>query len=151
VTGGEQISVSELQRYFSGLGTAPSESVDLAAALQSAEAVAAATAGAHAPRLAPHLPPAPPHGTQDDVRTTLLSPQFAQVNPHVLRTCFLPRLAAPSRGCLHYAPSRFTPCMIWLPFLFVCTALVFVSGECVVSETIRLGHFKILFLTVTGF
>lgn len=93
-----------MQRYFSGLGNAPPESegaagaaaaggaaaprIDLAAALASPEVVAAATAPANAQRLQPHLPPAPPDTTQDDVRTTLLSPQFAQVNPHVLRTCF---------------------------------------------------------------
>lgn len=108
---GGQIVLSDLQRYFSGLGNAPPEGdgaagaagaggagaggaaaprVDLAAALASPEVVAAATAPANAPRLATHLPPAPPNGNQDDVRTTLLSPQFAQVNPHVLRTCFCP-------------------------------------------------------------
>ncbi|RVE44741.1 hypothetical protein evm_010593 [Chilo suppressalis] len=74
---GGQIFLSDLQRYFSGMGTAPPENVDLAAALTAPEAVAAATAPANVQRLAPHLPPAAA-GTQDDVRTTLLSPQFAQ-------------------------------------------------------------------------
>lgn len=111
--------MSDLQRYFSGLGNAPSDSegagsagaavagaagestgaataaagaagprVDLAAALASPEVVSTATAPPNAARLTPHLPPAPSAGSQDDVRTTLLSPQFAQVNPKVLRTCF---------------------------------------------------------------
>lgn len=111
--------MSDLQRYFSGLGNAPPESdgtgsagpvgaagesagagataasgasggtrVDLAAALASSEVVTTATSPHNATRLAPHLPPAPSAGSQDDVRTTLLSPQFAQVNPKVLRTCF---------------------------------------------------------------
>lgn len=122
ITGG-QIFLSDLQRYFSGLGNAPPDSegagsaaagaagaagestsaaaatggatgprVDLAAALASPEVVSTATAPPNAARLTPHLPPAPSAGTQDDVRTTLLSPQFAQVNPKVLRTCFRLRL-----------------------------------------------------------
>ncbi|KAL0851052.1 hypothetical protein ABMA28_006941 [Loxostege sticticalis] len=77
-----QIVLSDLQRYFSGLGNAPPESegaagaaaaggaaaprIDLAAALASPEVVAAATAPANAQRLQPHLPPAPPDTTQDD-------------------------------------------------------------------------------------
>ncbi|KAM3967649.1 regulatory particle non-ATPase 13 isoform 2-T2 [Aphomia sociella] len=87
-----QIFLSDLQRYFSGLGNAPegeggagaaaaagaaagaagagagaaAPRVDLAAALATPEAVAAATAPANAQRLTPHLPPAPPEGTQDD-------------------------------------------------------------------------------------
>ncbi|KAJ2947965.1 hypothetical protein O0L34_g9758 [Tuta absoluta] len=84
-----QIFLSDLQRYFSGLGNAPPDAegaaaaggaarVDLAAALASPEVVSTATAPANAARLQPHLPAAPPGGTQDDVRTTLLSPQFAQ-------------------------------------------------------------------------
>lgn len=122
ITGG-QIFLSDLQRYFSGLGNAPPDSeaaggagagvagaagestgaatassgaagarVDLAAALASPEVVSTATAPPNAARLTPHLPPAPSAGPQDDVRTTLLSPQFAQVNPKVLRTCFRLRL-----------------------------------------------------------
>lgn len=122
ITGG-QIYLSDLQRYFSGLGNAPPDSeaagnavagvagaagesagatttsgsaagarVDLAAALASPEVVSTATAPPNAARLTPHLPPAPSAGPQDDVRTTLLSPQFAQVNPKVLRTCFRLRL-----------------------------------------------------------
>ncbi|XP_045495615.1 proteasomal ubiquitin receptor ADRM1 isoform X1 [Colias croceus] len=72
-----QIVLSDLQRYFSGLGTAPEEGarVDLAGALAAPEVVSAASAPPNAQRLAPHLPPTVP---QDDVRTTLLSPQFAQ-------------------------------------------------------------------------
>ncbi|XP_026319887.1 proteasomal ubiquitin receptor ADRM1 isoform X2 [Hyposmocoma kahamanoa] len=104
-----QIYLSDLQRYFSGLGNAPPDSeaagnavagvagaagesagaattsgsaagarVDLAAALASPEVVSTATAPPNAARLTPHLPPAPSAGPQDDVRTTLLSPQFAQ-------------------------------------------------------------------------
>lgn len=95
--------MSDLKRYFSALGTPPPDGenapggssgtagasgatgagarVDLAEALASPEVVAAASSPANAQRLQPHLPPAPPEGTQDDVRTTLLSPQFAQVNP----------------------------------------------------------------------
>lgn len=104
--------MSDLQRYFSGLGNAPPEGdagaggaataggaagaagaggaagvagarVDLAAALSSPEVVTTATAPGNAARLTPHLPPASPGAPQDDVRTTLLSPQFAQVNLHV--------------------------------------------------------------------
>ena len=88
VTGG-QIFLSDLQRYFSGLGNAPAEGegaaggaqprVDLGAALATPEVVSTASSPPHAQRLTPHLPPAP--ASQDDVRTTLLSPQFAQVNP----------------------------------------------------------------------
>lgn len=128
--------MSDLQRYFSGLGNAPPDSegaggagatgaagesagaagaagesaaadaasgtaggarVDLAAALSSPEVVSSATAPPNAARLAPHLPLAPSAGSQDDVRTTLLSPQFAQVNPKVLRTCFRMRLP-----CRHF-------------------------------------------------
>ncbi|XP_053619596.1 proteasomal ubiquitin receptor ADRM1 isoform X2 [Plodia interpunctella] len=68
-----QIFLSDLQRYFSGLGTAPPEGpgtrseperVELAAALAAPDAVAAAAA--HAPRLQPHLPPAPQGQAQDD-------------------------------------------------------------------------------------
>ncbi|XP_038207938.1 proteasomal ubiquitin receptor ADRM1 isoform X3 [Zerene cesonia] len=57
--------------------TAPEEGarVDLAAALAAPEVVSTASEPANAQRLAPHLPPTVP---QDDVRTTLLSPQFAQ-------------------------------------------------------------------------
>ncbi|GBP39986.1 Proteasomal ubiquitin receptor ADRM1 homolog [Eumeta japonica] len=96
-----QIILADLQRYFSGLGNAPPDSeggtgetggtggsganaasgtprVDLAAALATPESVEAASAPAAAARLAPHLPAAPPNDTSDDVRTTLLSPQFAQ-------------------------------------------------------------------------
>lgn len=92
---GGQIYLSDLQRYFSGLGNAPPEGdagaaasatgarLELAAALASSEVVTTASAPANAPRLAPHLPPTPPGAAQDDVRTTLLSPQFAQVNLHV--------------------------------------------------------------------
>ncbi|XP_063395291.1 proteasomal ubiquitin receptor ADRM1 [Cydia fagiglandana] len=79
-----QIFLSDLQRYFSGLGTAPEGAatagaataprVDLAAALAEPDVLAAAAAPPHAARLQPHLP----HQAQDDVRTTLLSPQFAQ-------------------------------------------------------------------------
>ncbi|XP_063375645.1 proteasomal ubiquitin receptor ADRM1 isoform X1 [Cydia amplana] len=82
-----QIFLSDLQRYFSGLGTAPEGAatapagagagaprVELAAALAEPEVVAAAAAPPHAARLQPHLP----QQAQDDVRTTLLSPQFAQ-------------------------------------------------------------------------
>lgn len=107
---GGQIFLSDLQRYFSGLGNAPPESeggagaaggvgagagaaagarIDLGAALASPEVVATATAPGNAARLQPHLPPAAENAPQDDVRTTLLSPQFAQVNPitlaHTLR------------------------------------------------------------------
>ncbi|XP_041974963.1 proteasomal ubiquitin receptor ADRM1 isoform X2 [Aricia agestis] len=78
--GGGQIFLSDLQRYFSGLGTAPegegaSEGarVELGAALSAPEVVTTATTPANSQRLSPHLPP-----TTDDVRTTLLSPQFAQ-------------------------------------------------------------------------
>ncbi|KAJ0182440.1 hypothetical protein K1T71_001809 [Dendrolimus kikuchii] len=99
-----QIFLSDLKRYFSALGTPPPDGegasgassasgagagagavaaaggarVDLAEALASPEVVAVASAPDNAQRLQPHLPPAPPEGTQDDVRTTLLSPQFAQ-------------------------------------------------------------------------
>lgn len=99
---GGQIVLSDLQRYFSGAGAAPGAAagaaggtgarVDLAAALAEPEVVTAATAPAAAQRLAPHLPPAP---AQDDVRTTLLSPQFAQVKPQVP--------SARWREGLHYA------------------------------------------------
>ncbi|PZC75169.1 hypothetical protein B5X24_HaOG206584 [Helicoverpa armigera] len=86
---GGQVYLSDLQRYFSGLGHAPPEGdagaagaagarVDLAAALASPDVVTTASAAPNAARLAPHLPPAPPGAAQDDVRTTLLSPQFAQ-------------------------------------------------------------------------
>lgn len=93
--------MSDLQRYFSGVGTAPPESeagaggaagaagvagaarVELAAALAAPDVVSTASAPAHAARLTPLLPPATPGAAQDDVRTTLLSPQFAQVNLHV--------------------------------------------------------------------
>ncbi|XP_013194208.1 proteasomal ubiquitin receptor ADRM1 isoform X2 [Amyelois transitella] len=71
-----QIFLSDLQRYFSGLGNAPpegsgsaggaAERVELAAALASPEAVSAASAPATAPRLAPLLPPAPAGAAQDD-------------------------------------------------------------------------------------
>lgn len=85
MTGG-QIQLADLQHYFSGLGNAPegeggaAARVELAAALASPEVVSAASAPPHAARLTPHLPPAPAGATPDDVRTTLLSPQFAQVN-----------------------------------------------------------------------
>ncbi|XP_047984745.1 proteasomal ubiquitin receptor ADRM1 [Leguminivora glycinivorella] len=81
-----QIFLSDLQRYFSGLGTAPEGAagvgagagsaprVDLAAALAEPDVLAAAAAPPHAARLQPHLP----QQAQDDVRTTLLCPQFAQ-------------------------------------------------------------------------
>lgn len=95
-TTGGQIFLSDLQRYFSGLGNAPPEGegavggtgasrVELGAALATPEVVSTASEPANSQRLAPHLPPAPPAAPQDDVRTTLLSPQFAQVNPQVLR------------------------------------------------------------------
>ncbi|XP_049881966.1 proteasomal ubiquitin receptor ADRM1 isoform X2 [Pectinophora gossypiella] len=78
-----QIFLSDLQRYFSGLGNAPPEGsggqggagaapaadagrVELGAALAAPDVVAAASAPASAQRLKPHLPPAPPGGTQDD-------------------------------------------------------------------------------------
>ncbi|OWR47739.1 proteasomal ubiquitin receptor ADRM1 isoform 1 [Danaus plexippus plexippus] len=84
-----QIFLSDLQRYFSGLGNAPPEGegavggtgasrVELGAALATPEVVSTASEPANSQRLAPHLPPAPPAAPQDDVRTTLLSPQFAQ-------------------------------------------------------------------------
>ncbi|KAL4712738.1 hypothetical protein ACJJTC_008035 [Scirpophaga incertulas] len=93
-----QIILSDLQQYFSSLGNAPAgaaagppagaggagagaggaAAIDLAATLVAPEALAAATSLAGAQRLAPHLPPVPPSAAQDDVRTTLLSPQFAQ-------------------------------------------------------------------------
>ncbi|CAB3240859.1 unnamed protein product [Arctia plantaginis] len=85
-----QIQLADLQHYFSGLGTAPEGEggaasaggagarVDLAAALAAPEVVTTASAPPNAARLAPHLPPAPAGATPDDVRTTLLSPQFAQ-------------------------------------------------------------------------
>lgn len=81
-----QIFLSDLRRYFSDLGNAPPEegarpapeSVDLAEAFASPEVVAAAAVSPAAARLAPHVPPAPEGETPDDVRTTLLSPQFAQ-------------------------------------------------------------------------
>lgn len=112
-TGG-QIFLSDLQRYFSGLGTAPTEGegaastgagtagaaagaagagaagagkgtdgdkFDLGAMLSSSEALETATAPGNVQRLAQHLPVAAANALQDDVRTTLLSPQFAQVNP----------------------------------------------------------------------
>ncbi|XP_046966388.1 proteasomal ubiquitin receptor ADRM1 isoform X1 [Vanessa cardui] len=87
---GGQIFLSDLQRYFSGLGNAPPEGegavsgsaaprVDLGAALSAPEVVSTASEPPNAQRLAPHLPPAPASAAaQDDVRTTLLSPQFAQ-------------------------------------------------------------------------
>ncbi|CAH0592553.1 unnamed protein product [Chrysodeixis includens] len=100
---GGQIYLSDLQRYFSGLGNAPPEGeagaggaagaagataaaaagggaarVDLGAALATPDVVSTASSASNAPRLAPHLPPAPSGAAQDDVRTTLLSPQFAQ-------------------------------------------------------------------------
>ncbi|KAI5635579.1 UCH-binding domain-containing protein [Phthorimaea operculella] len=72
-----QIFLSDLQRYFSGLGNAPPDAdgaaaaggaarVDLAAALASPEVVSTATTPGNAARLQPHLPAAPPGGTQDD-------------------------------------------------------------------------------------
>ncbi|CAF4794376.1 unnamed protein product [Pieris macdunnoughi] len=78
-----QVFLSDLQRYFSGVGTAPegeaagsgAARVDLAAALSTPEVVTSASEPNNAQRLAPHLPQTVP---QDDVRTTLLSPQFAQ-------------------------------------------------------------------------
>lgn len=96
-----QIYLSDLQRYFSGLGNAPPESesasaastgasattgtgasagarVDLAAALTSPEVVTTASAPSNSQRLAPHLPTTAAGAAPDDVRTTLLSPQFAQ-------------------------------------------------------------------------
>lgn len=83
--------MSDLQRYFSsGVGNAQPESadapstaeprVDLAAALASPDVIAVAADAPNSERLAPHMPT----DTQDDVRTTLLSPQFAQVNFHVM-------------------------------------------------------------------
>ncbi|KAJ8736246.1 hypothetical protein PYW08_006902 [Mythimna loreyi] len=79
---GGQIYLSDLQRYFSGVGTAPPDSgaggaagaagaggaarVELAAALASPDVVSTASAPANAPRLKPHLPPAPPGAPQDD-------------------------------------------------------------------------------------
>ncbi|CAG9135198.1 unnamed protein product [Plutella xylostella] len=87
-SGQGQIFLSDLQRYFSGLappglGGAEEAGVEreLPAALAGADVVGTAAAPPHAERLAPHLPPAPDNAAQDDVRTTLLSPQFAQVNP----------------------------------------------------------------------
>ncbi|CAH2102381.1 unnamed protein product [Euphydryas editha] len=85
---GGQIFLSDLQRYFSGLGNAPPSGsgavggsaprLDRGAALAAPDVLAAASEPAHAQRLAPHLPPAPAPAPPDDVRTTLLSPQFAQ-------------------------------------------------------------------------
>lgn len=91
---GGQIYLSDLQRYFSGLGGAGAAGgagarVPLAAALAAPDVLSAATEPAAAARLQPHLPP------QDDVRTTLLSPQFAQVNLHVKRSRSRLRLVAP--------------------------------------------------------
>ncbi|KAJ8735665.1 hypothetical protein PYW07_007285 [Mythimna separata] len=79
---GGQIYLSDLQRYFSGVGTAPPDSgaagaagaagaggaarVDLAAALAAPDVVSAASAPANAARLKPHLPPATPGAPQDD-------------------------------------------------------------------------------------
>ncbi|XP_037968772.2 proteasomal ubiquitin receptor ADRM1 isoform X1 [Plutella xylostella] len=84
-SGQGQIFLSDLQRYFSGLappglGGAEEAGVEreLPAALAGADVVGTAAAPPHAERLAPHLPPAPDNAAQDDVRTTLLSPQFAQ-------------------------------------------------------------------------
>ncbi|XP_075974063.1 regulatory particle non-ATPase 13 isoform X2 [Anticarsia gemmatalis] len=79
---GGQIYLSDLQRYFSGLGNAPPEGegaagaagaagaggarVDLAAALASSDVVSAATTPPNAQRLAPHLPPTSAGAAQDD-------------------------------------------------------------------------------------
>lgn len=43
-----------------------------------------ATAGPHASGLMEHLPPPAPDQQQDDIKTTLLSPQFAQVRFHIM-------------------------------------------------------------------
>lgn len=98
---GGQIFLSDLQRYFTELGNAPpgltpppglggAESAqverELPTALAAPDVVATATAPTNAERLASHLPEAPSTDTQDEVRITLLSPQFAQVNLQVLRT-----------------------------------------------------------------
>lgn len=73
-TAGGQIFLSDLQRYFSGLGNAPAEGeaaaggaqprVDLGAALATPEVVSTASSPPHSQRLTPHLPPAP--ASQDD-------------------------------------------------------------------------------------
>ncbi|KAG6453155.1 hypothetical protein O3G_MSEX007986 [Manduca sexta] len=94
-----QIFLSDLQRYFSGLGNAPPEgddssagatagtesssadragAVTLSSMLASPEVISVATTPENVAQLTPLLPPAPTGVAQDDVRTTLLSPQFAQ-------------------------------------------------------------------------
>ncbi|XP_026746685.1 LOW QUALITY PROTEIN: proteasomal ubiquitin receptor ADRM1-like [Trichoplusia ni] len=60
---GGQIYLSDLQRYFSGLGNAPPESE---AGAGGAAARVDGQLGSNAPRLAPHLPPAPSGAAQDD-------------------------------------------------------------------------------------
>ncbi|XP_046966390.1 proteasomal ubiquitin receptor ADRM1 isoform X2 [Vanessa cardui] len=92
---GGQIFLSDLQRYFSGLGNAPPEGegavsgsaaprVDLGAALSAPEVVSTASEPPNAQRLAPHLPPAPASAAaQDDAAnqfsSALTSGQMAPV------------------------------------------------------------------------
>ncbi|XP_026487890.1 proteasomal ubiquitin receptor ADRM1 isoform X2 [Vanessa tameamea] len=92
---GGQIFLSDLQRYFSGLGNAPPEGegavsgsaaprVDLGAALSAPEVVSTASEPPNAQRLAPHLPPtSATAAAQDDAAnqfsSALTSGQMAPV------------------------------------------------------------------------
>lgn len=84
---GQPIYLSDLQKYLSGLTNtageegssakpASGEVVDLASVISAPEVIA--TAGPHAAGLMEHLPPPQADQQQDDIKTTLLSPQFAQ-------------------------------------------------------------------------
>ncbi|XP_077293314.1 regulatory particle non-ATPase 13 [Arctopsyche grandis] len=86
-TRSQPIHLSDLQKYLSGLTNTSSdegssskpstnEVVDLASVISTPEVIA--TAGPHASGLMEHLPPPAADQQQDDIKTTLLSPQFAQ-------------------------------------------------------------------------
>lgn len=53
------------------------EVIDLASVISTPEVIA--TAGPHAAGLMEHLPTPAPDQQKDDIKTTLLSPQFSQV------------------------------------------------------------------------
>ncbi|CAH0727402.1 unnamed protein product, partial [Brenthis ino] len=87
---GGQIFLSDLQRYFSGLGNAPAEGecaaggsaaprVDLGAALAAPEVVSTASEPPHAQRLAPHLPQAPQDDAANQFSSALTSGQMGPV------------------------------------------------------------------------
>lgn len=89
LSAGQAIHLSDLQKYLSTLTAPPEEggpstgsaggpeNVDLASVISGVDVIA--TAKPHAADLKEHLPQPAPDQQQDDIETTLLSPQFSQV------------------------------------------------------------------------